>query len=383
MPCSAFLLLLAGALFPAPYGSQKPDVGSQVVRFENRIDVPVRIVSAVLTETPSGIPEIDFSVENTGNLPIKEFDIAFPDGDYGFGFEMLPGQRLNIDAEIESNSKKTLRMLSQGELGSWVFVVSSITWSDSAGVPINLDLSIRNEDKRIGLAWESQPIYFPREPVSKDLDRFQSGVSGYARVTFGIENKSDDYVTELQCEFQGEVDGEWRRLSGAGIGTIGPHKTESVSVAVPIDIAEGGVQRRVSSVRLVATRVTVESAESRIMIPLPPRKDRGKDVCEQCGIVTLVSGTDGDIDSEASLLSPARAPYTAEAVKDQIEGIAILQVLIGADGAAKDVRISIHLPEGLDEEAIRAVYGSKFKPAEKGGQPIDCWQTIKVSFMLK
>ncbi len=82
-------------------------------------------------------------------------------------------------------------------------------------------------------------------------------------------------------------------------------------------------------------------------------------------------------------LNRPRPNYTEEARKNKIQGVIRARVLISADGAVKNVRIVRHLPDGLDEEAIRAAYQLRFKPAMKNGQPVAFWQAIDIEFNLR
>lgn len=83
---------------------------------------------------------------------------------------------------------------------------------------------------------------------------------------------------------------------------------------------------------------------------------------------------------------PLNAPqprYTEEARKNKIQGIVVARVLVGADGAVKQVRITRGLPDGLDEQAIQAAHQLRFRPAMKGGQPVAFWQSVQIEFNLR
>ncbi|MCI0487697.1 MAG: TonB family protein [Blastocatellia bacterium] len=82
-------------------------------------------------------------------------------------------------------------------------------------------------------------------------------------------------------------------------------------------------------------------------------------------------------------LNRPRPNYTEEARKNKIQGVVVARVLVGADGSVRSVKIVRHLPDGLDEEAISAVYKMRFKPAMKNGQPVAFWQNIEVEFNLR
>ncbi len=74
--------------------------------------------------------------------------------------------------------------------------------------------------------------------------------------------------------------------------------------------------------------------------------------------------------------------YTAKAKAAKIQGTVILSVVIGADGAVKDVEVSKPLDPGLDQKAEDAIRMWKFQPAMKSGKPVACKVKVEVSFKL-
>jgi len=81
-------------------------------------------------------------------------------------------------------------------------------------------------------------------------------------------------------------------------------------------------------------------------------------------------------------LNPPRPEYTDQARNNKVQGVIRLRVLVGANGLVKDVRVASHLPDGLDEMAVLAAYGMRFRPALKSGQPVNFWQSVEVEFIL-
>jgi len=47
------------------------------------------------------------------------------------------------------------------------------------------------------------------------------------------------------------------------------------------------------------------------------------------------------------------------------------------------VRLQNGLPAGLDEEAVRAAYEMRFRPAVSNGRPIETWVTLEIEFNLR
>ena len=82
------------------------------------------------------------------------------------------------------------------------------------------------------------------------------------------------------------------------------------------------------------------------------------------------------------ILSKPTPVYTDEARAMKIEGEVALEVEFMATGEVKVMRIVRGLGHGLDESAIRAVKGVRFKPALRDGQPVAVRTTVNIVFQL-
>jgi TonB family protein len=83
------------------------------------------------------------------------------------------------------------------------------------------------------------------------------------------------------------------------------------------------------------------------------------------------------------VLTSKREPkYTPEARKASLEGTILISLVVGADGVPKDVKVLRGLGLGLDEKAIEAVEGWRFKPATRDGQPLAVPGQVEVNFQL-
>lgn len=65
-----------------------------------------------------------------------------------------------------------------------------------------------------------------------------------------------------------------------------------------------------------------------------------------------------------------------------VEGVVLLQVLIGEDGMVKEVRV-IDGPEMLREAAIAAAKQGRFKPAQNQHRPVEAWVQVPMRFNLQ
>jgi TonB family protein len=75
--------------------------------------------------------------------------------------------------------------------------------------------------------------------------------------------------------------------------------------------------------------------------------------------------------------------YTDEARTAAVEGVVVLDVVVGEDGRTRDIKVIEGLPHGLTEAAIAALQACRFSPGEKAGQPVPVRiRGFKIRFVL-
>lgn len=74
--------------------------------------------------------------------------------------------------------------------------------------------------------------------------------------------------------------------------------------------------------------------------------------------------------------------YTEEARRKKLEGEVLLEVMFGANGDLRILRVARGLGLGLDESAVRAAQQIRFKPARRNGQPADTAALLHINFQL-
>jgi TonB family protein len=75
--------------------------------------------------------------------------------------------------------------------------------------------------------------------------------------------------------------------------------------------------------------------------------------------------------------------YSEEARKAHFSGgVVALQLVVGADGLAHDIKVTRPLGLGLDEKAVEAVSVWRFRPGVKQGNPVAVMATIEVNYRL-
>jgi TonB family protein len=82
------------------------------------------------------------------------------------------------------------------------------------------------------------------------------------------------------------------------------------------------------------------------------------------------------------ILSKPKPAYTAEARAKNIEGEVVVEVQFNASGAVRVLRVVRGLGAGLDETAIAAAQGIRFRPATQDGTAVDSTALVHILFQL-
>jgi TonB family protein len=85
------------------------------------------------------------------------------------------------------------------------------------------------------------------------------------------------------------------------------------------------------------------------------------------------------------VVKEVKPAYSAAAMEKKIQGSVWLKAVVGANGDITDVQVtrSLDAEFGLDQEAVKACWQWKFKPAVKDGQPVAVRLTLELTFTLK
>jgi protein TonB len=95
--------------------------------------------------------------------------------------------------------------------------------------------------------------------------------------------------------------------------------------------------------------------------------------------------------------------YPPEAKADKVEGVFVIEILIGPDGSVRDARVVASVPSGarfkdlegkqgtpeaiqgdarLAAAALDAVKSWRYEPVLKDGQPVEVKATVTINFKL-
>ena len=75
--------------------------------------------------------------------------------------------------------------------------------------------------------------------------------------------------------------------------------------------------------------------------------------------------------------------YPEAARRARIQGVVVLECIIGKDGIVQDVKVLRGLPLGLTEAAVDAVKKWRFEPSTLNGKPVEVLYILTVRFNLQ
>ena len=75
--------------------------------------------------------------------------------------------------------------------------------------------------------------------------------------------------------------------------------------------------------------------------------------------------------------------YTADALAASVEGTVVIDLVVGADGKASEIKLVSGLGHGLDQAAMKAIRECQFTPGEQSGKPVAVHiRGFKITFVL-
>jgi TonB family protein len=83
-----------------------------------------------------------------------------------------------------------------------------------------------------------------------------------------------------------------------------------------------------------------------------------------------------------SVMAKSEPTYSEEARVAKYSASVQLQLVVGTDGLAHDVRVVKPAGFGLDYQALATIEKWQFKPGEKDGAPVAVYATVEVNFRL-
>jgi protein TonB len=86
-----------------------------------------------------------------------------------------------------------------------------------------------------------------------------------------------------------------------------------------------------------------------------------------------------------AVINEVKPSYTADAMRQKIQGIVMVEAVVMPDGSVGQVQVvrSLDSTFGLDQEAIKAVRKWRFRPGTRFGQPVPVLVEIELTFTLR
>lgn len=88
------------------------------------------------------------------------------------------------------------------------------------------------------------------------------------------------------------------------------------------------------------------------------------------------------VDQKARLLSTFEPGSNEYAQANEVAGVALYHVVIGADGKPGEIAVARPIGFGLDENAVDAIQKASFEPAVKDGKPVPVLLDLVVQFRI-
>lgn len=157
-------------------------------------------------------------------------------------------------------------------------------------------------------------------------------------------------------------------------------------------MAPGSLERRMTRFNLLTAKsqaVATESERQEIESEIEKLREEMKDMTsslERSAGSRLedpgsIRRTGGKV-SVPEKISGDSHEYTEMARKARLQGVVIVEVVVGAEGDVENARILKGLPMGLNEQALAAVKTYKFQPALEDGQPVRAFHILTLDFRL-
>jgi len=89
----------------------------------------------------------------------------------------------------------------------------------------------------------------------------------------------------------------------------------------------------------------------------------------------------GGVSKPIAIRTP-EAEFSDEARRNKYQGVCVVSIIVDARGYPRNPRVVQSLGMGLDEKALEAVAGYRFKPAMKDGRPVAVTMNVAVNFRL-
>ncbi len=179
----------------------------------------------------------------------------------------------------------------------------------------------------------------------------------------------------------------WLHCMWANLNNLRPHRpleSAEVESLPPVSVPPQSHIRAAQTHRKVLSSRAALVLRKRPGPPIPsPRAVTNTDFDSVDARPTSAKvATTDERSSALEILEKPRPLYSQEARRLKIEGVVVLEMSFGADGHGRVLRVVRGLGHGLDENAIRAATGIRFRPAVQQGRPVDTVALVRIEFQV-
>jgi protein TonB len=207
------------------------------------------------------------------------------------------------------------------------------------------------------------PTRLPEVGYRIHLSESAHGDKAHGRVT----GWSGKYAAAPVVEAALSGGGGWHECEIRIVGSTLSARVDSIETTRVADLSQfvGYVGFQVGAGRLRIKDVQIEA--------LPTASDGFPEVAAKLG-----EGI-----RNPTVAKEVRPVYSMEAVRDRIQGVVKLEMVVREDGTVGDVRVISSLHHDLDASAVAAARQWRFRPATKDGREISVVVNLELSFKLK
>jgi TonB family protein len=175
-------------------------------------------------------------------------------------------------------------------------------------------------------------------------------------------------------------------LTLRGPRVVGPYRLERLDEQVQLDIKLNPAETNEESITAAIMKVLITSDDELERLKPEIRKEKNGAKRPEERVAAAASDvpylTLGKDMARPEAISSPDPDYTDVARKRKRQGDVVLGIVIDETGHVAHVNVVRCLGAGLDEAAVQAVSGWRFKPARKNGNPVPVQVNVDVNFHL-
>lgn len=250
-------------------------------------------------------------------------------------------------------------------------VILSFLWFASCSFikPSNNQPENTDSSTYYGLTYREGEPFFTEDEIAANIH--------YPQITYNANKEGDVYLA-LLVDRNGEV------TNTEILSSFDVYASASVTETLSKEIFYPKKVNKVPSVTLLYSKVSFELENAMVSVQfadtsfLPISTSQEEELLSRL-IEKHIYITDPVL---IGGLESLVVHYPEEALQEEVEGVVIVQFIVGERGDVIKPRVVQGLGFGCDEEAIKAVRRLSFKAGTKNGKPVPVNYTLPVYFIL-